>query len=730
LIKFEPEAIFRIPCVPSSEKEVGNTVKSLLRCMRRGIYNIKMSYGWRSILRRANGRSPAERINIGGFSIALLILAFVGFLSYRATNRLIETDVWADESREAFDKVDALMLEVLEVESSVRGYIIGGKDFYLDPYYEAVGNIDQTLRDLMQMTANRPRLQSRILTMKGLIEDKLAYHKRQINLRSKSKSELANDSLVNGRGHQLMDQIEDVASEVKDEEKALMDRYQKDARAAARQSFYLLTLGIFLSFTIIFLVYYNLQRQISKRKKTESILIHMNRLHLLLSRVGQTIAQVRERDELLKDVCRFAIDSGEFKFAWIGMFDDISRQLLVVQHDGTPDTLPSLIGISIDDGEEQGVQIGRELLQGRHFLCNDTWSVPALKDAGVAYRSFAIFPVQLRDKLIGALCLSSNAPGYFDNETAAILDQLASNLSNALEIIEVEEKRRQAVEQIRKLNEELEQRVAKRTEELIAANTELAQRNQEVEKANRLKSEFLANMSHELRTPLNAIIGFSELLAEEKAGKLQQKQKHFVEHICAGAQHLLKLINEILDISKIEAGRVDLEPESFVAAEALAEVLLIVSPLAVDKRIQIESRLGEDITIFADRIRFKQILYNLLSNAMKFTPEFGRVWIDSFAEADGALRFSVGDTGIGIPKEECKAIFDEFHQVGDAVKFGREGTGLGLAITKRLVELNGGRIWVESEEGQGSTFYFTIPSISAQSSARFGTAFTLQKNSE
>ena len=247
---------------------------------------------------------------------------------------------------------------------------------------------------------------------------------------------------------------------------------------------------------------------------------------------------------------------------------------------------------------------------------------------------------------------------------------------------------------------------------MAGANHELSLQNREVERANRLKSEFLASMSHELRTPLNTILGFSELLSEENAGALNEKQKRFVTHIQRDAHHLLELINDILDLSKIEAGRLELHLEAFAMAVPAAEVLTSIRPLAATKGISLDSDLDTALVLHADRVRFKEILYNLLSNAIKFTPSGGRVWIESSAEG-GLIRLMVGDTGIGIAPADQEEIFESFRQASATTKGVREGTGLGLAITKRLVEHHGGTIWVESELGKGSRFHIAFPMAGA-----------------
>jgi signal transduction histidine kinase len=236
---------------------------------------------------------------------------------------------------------------------------------------------------------------------------------------------------------------------------------------------------------------------------------------------------------------------------------------------------------------------------------------------------------------------------------------------------------------------------------------ELQRLYQELATASRHKSDFLATMSHELRTPLNAIIGFSEVLHEQMFGELNERQRAYVEDVLEAGRHLLSLINDVLDLAKVEAGSMELELSQVAIPEVLQSAVSLHSERASRGRIELSlTTEPQQITISADGRRVRQIVFNLVSNAVKFTPAQGRVDVSARLD-DGRVEIAVADTGPGIAPEELETIFEEFKQARDGKR--AEGTGLGLPLSRKLVELHGGRLWVESATGHGSTFHFTLP---------------------
>ena len=252
------------------------------------------------------------------------------------------------------------------------------------------------------------------------------------------------------------------------------------------------------------------------------------------------------------------------------------------------------------------------------------------------------------------------------------------------------------------------------TEHKLAKQIQIV--NERLVYASRAKSEFLASMSHELRTPLNSIMGFTELLKLKASGEMSKKQEHYIDNILTSSRFLLDLINDILDLSKVEAGKIELSIENISVPEILNEIIILIKERATKHNVAIKKEFDPQLEIEADRQRFKQILFNLLSNAIKFSKEEGgTVTITAKKEGDMA-RISVADTGIGIREEDMGKLFNEFEQANPGISRKYGGTGLGLAISKKLVELQGGKIWAESKYGKGSTFSFLI-SLAAKKEA-------------
>jgi signal transduction histidine kinase len=328
-------------------------------------------------------------------------------------------------------------------------------------------------------------------------------------------------------------------------------------------------------------------------------------------------------------------------------------------------------------------------LAGRAALRREPVHIPDIAVAGAydspvrapllqaGYRALLGVPLLREEQVIGVLAVSRKTPGDFAPEVVRVLMTFATQSALAIQ------------------NARLFR--------------EIADKSRQLEAASRHKSEFLANMSHELRTPLNAILGFSEVLAERMFGEVNEKQAEYLQDILSSGRHLLSLINDILDLSKVEAGHLELELGRFHLPTALDNALTLVRERATRHGITLTRSVDEQVgDIIADERKVKQILLNLLSNAVKFTPEGGRVGLTATA-AEGVLTIAVTDTGVGIAPEDQAAIFEEFRQVGREDARKQEGTGLGLTLAKKFVELHGGRIWVESHVGQGSRFSFTLP---------------------
>jgi signal transduction histidine kinase/ActR/RegA family two-component response regulator len=397
-----------------------------------------------------------------------------------------------------------------------------------------------------------------------------------------------------------------------------------------------------------------------------------------LAEVGTAVSSSLDADEVLTTIVTHAVELSGTDGGSLMEYDEDTHLFGVRTAYGTsPSVIDALRAtrIHVDETFVGRAALSRKAIQLPNLALTELDPhLQVLYDGG--WRSLVAIPLVRQDHVVGALVVRRKMAGAFSDETCEMLSAFATQSAVAL------------------TNARLYQQLERQSVELAVASAH--------------KSEFLASMSHELRTPLNAVIGFSEVLLERMFGELNERQEDYLQDILGSGRHLLALLNDILDLSKVEAGQMHLDLTTFPAPDALQYAMSLVRERSVQHSITTHVDIAPDLgSITADELRFRQVLLNLLSNAVKFTPDGGRVNVAASREATD-LVVTVSDTGVGIQPEDQERIFDSFQQGGrSASKV--EGTGLGLTLTKRIVELHGGRLWLTSTPGAGSTFGFSIP---------------------
>ena len=643
------------------------------------------------------------------FGIALVVLTTAGILLWRDLSRMEQSSRLALETRDLIEQLDEVLAEHGNAISASRGYAPDSSQMLR----RSVESIKAALGRLRIGIASNPGQQQRLTSLEASLDEIFTLERQRLDLVAREGVDAGFSLFRRAHGQELEDQILRAISEMRSSEEALLLRRQNEVDLRRRTTEYAFAAGVILGLAILFAVYFHLEREIGRRERSEDRLIRLNRLYAFLSQVNQAIVRSQRREELFREICRVAVEYGQFVLAWIRVREAESGKTTVAARCSRDEAHFRNLQDSMDEKPE-GLGLSMSAIRERkRVVCNDIAGDPRMlpwREDALAHGclSAAALPIDVDGEVIGAFSLFADRLNFFDDETLRLLDEVTSDIAFALRTMDRDEQRRAAENEVRRLNQELEQRVFERTSQLGEANSRLAAQNEELARASRMKSEFLARMSHEFRTPLNSIIGFTDLLAEQGEGPLGESYADYVQHVHEGSHHLLTLVNDILDLSRIEAGRIDLRHEEFVAADALSEVVSVIGPLAESKNIELRGDVWPKIVAYGDRTRFKQILYNLLSNGVKFTSAGGRVLVT--AEWNyGEIRFCVADTGIGIPPEQQFAIFEEFIQVAPSSCGVKEGAGLGLTITKRIIELHGGKIWVESTPGEGSRFYFTMP---------------------
>lgn len=681
-------------------------------------------------------------INVG-LGFVVLFFAATGFISYLNTKTLDRDSQLVVHTHEVLSALSDVVSLLKDAETGQRGYLLTGDAAYLQPYTTATAQIDARLEDIKTLTADNLHQQDRILVLRNSISSKLVELKETIDVRRTKGFDAALNIVVTNRGKTDMDTIRDEIKDMRMEERALREERLAEMDEAYRRAIISGILSGMLGVGLSAAVGYLIRRASIARRRQEWL--QSGQLGLSAIMAGEQRFE-RLGENILKFLSEYLdAQAGAFFAAEGHIYRRVASYGLPVD------------GHSLDRFERGESLLGQAAKDNRRFIVND---VPeGYLNVGSALgqgkpRHLVVSPAESEGVVNAVFELGFiHAP---DDKTLELLSNVSEQISIAIRAASyrthlqslLEETQRQAEElqaqgeELRVSNEELEEqsralkesqtRLEQQQAELEQTNSQLEEQTQllevqrddlarsksvvqlkaqELEQASKYKSDFLANMSHELRTPLNSSLILAKLLADNPDGNLSDEQVKYAQTIQSSGNDLLTLINDILDLSKIEAGHMEVRPETTLLTRMADDLHRMFQPIADQKGLAFKINVDHSCpeTIETDKLRLEQVIKNLLSNAFKFT-EKGQVELNiSRSEKDGRIDFAVRDTGIGISEEQQQAVFDAFRQADGTISRKYGGTGLGLSISRELARLLGGGIQLQSVQGEGSTFTVSIP---------------------
>lgn len=695
----------------------------------------------------STARATASRTRLDSWSLVglLLGLAFFitsGAIAYRNVATLRENDQAIRHTHGVLIALNDLLSSVQDAETGQRGYLLTGSEPYLEPYTDARRTMAGQLRMVAALTKDNPVQQESFGSLKRHVDAKLSELEASIALRRDQGFDAALALVRSDRGKTEMDairnQLETMAREELRQRQLRIEEMASASRAAVTSGLVTAALGAALTIAIFVLLRRN-SRARARQEWLQSGLVGLSesmRGEKSLEELGQAILAYLTRYLGFQGGALFKGDAGHFhRIATIGVPPDADIPLAFSAGEGllgqvAADGQPIILSDVPDRYLTIGSAFGRD--RPRHLVI-----VPARTDEsvnavlelgffepvgqsaldllgeastaiGIALRS-ARFRMRLEEALDETQRQASELQAQ--SEELRVSNEELEEQGRALKESQVRLEQQQVeLEQTNSQLEEQAQTLENQRDELERAGASLAVKARELEQASQYKSDFLANMSHELRTPLNSLLILSKLLGDNPDGNLSDDQVKFARTIESSGNDLLTLINDILDLSKIEAGHVQIQPETVSVQRLIGDIRHLFQPVADDRALALEIELaeGSPVAIETDRMRVEQILKNLLSNAFKFT-EKGSVRLEIAPAGEEGLSLAVTDTGIGISPDQQRSIFEAFQQADGTIsrKFG--GTGLGLSISRELARLLGGAISLQSEPGQGSTFTLVIP---------------------
>jgi CheY-like chemotaxis protein/CHASE3 domain sensor protein len=703
---------------------------------------------------------------LAGFGVSIILVLIVGVLSFQSIKSLEDDTVWVDHTQKVIKTSNNLMQLLIDGETGMRGYGATANKQFLDPYNVAIPRINEHLTQLGEMVADNPLQTKRIDSLKSLVARQLALLKLNIDTREKMGLEymLANKMFLSGKGN--MDSIRDINNRVVETENDLLAKRKAASDRASAQAILVIVIGCSIFLLIVIIMFYYIQGTFARQKKVEEevrianielgkVLAENESKNWLLTGSGNLNEKMQGQQSEKELSGNILNEISKYSDALIGtvyLYDETDEKLNLHASYAFNDegSLKQSIRISegwIGQSAKEGkaalvkgklnssLQISTSLLQDELI---ETFIVPFFFDKKLKGVIELAFRNQVPDHVKQYIELVANDIGIAVNtaqartimhdlfeETQQQAEELEAQqeemrvtneeLMNKTEMLQAsEEELRVQQEELRTINAELEEKASlleEKNQAIEEARAAINVKVQELETTGKYKSEFLANMSHELRTPLNSILVLARILKDNKPDNLSEDQIKYASVIFNAGNDLLTLINDILDLSKIESGKLDMQNEDIKVSEILADMEMLFAEVAANKKITFKALLANaPAYIFTDKVRVEQVIKNLLSNAFKFTSEHGNISITATSDAAAkTISFHIKDTGIGIPVDKQKLIFEAFQQADGSTSRKYGGTGLGLSISRELAYLLGGKITLSSEPGQGSEFTLTIP---------------------
>jgi len=665
------------------------------------------------------------------------------------------------------NKGDDFLSTLKDAETGQRGYLLTGDDIFLDPYLAARDNVSNMLKELHQLTRIKAA-QKHLDAIAPLMDAKMAEMSQLITLRRSQNMTAITATVRGGHGKRLMDGIRIEMQSFMQIEEGAVRQQEAEFESKMHRMFSIIVISSLLTMLLALSFAYLLYRGFEQRRKnavfleTEQLLKLQENANIQLNLMNVTLLENEKKMQRINDeMTKHQIEAGvqnaelrrtqvEYEAQQIELKQQnnklrLSHEELVVAREYAENIVETvreplvvldydLKIITANHSFYKTFIVKPEDTIGNYLydLGNGQWNIPKLR--------LLVEEILPKDTVINSYEVEHDFPGIGCKTVVLNARQIfRENIGSHIILLAMEDitERKQMENELLSAHNKLESIINERTCELIKANEqklELSESNLRLANASRTKSDFLANMSHELRTPLNSVIGFSEVLLDQLFGPLNDQQKEYTDNILSSGKHLLLMINDILDLAKVESGKMELELDTFSLRETLDASLLMFKERVLKAKIDLYLELGTqiDVEIVADQRKLKQIIFNLLSNAIKFTEAGGSVSVTARrVESQGPqnredestdyccylppapdgnfVEISVIDTGIGIKSEDISKLFDTFTQLESAYTKKHEGTGIGLVLSRQLVELHGGRIWLESELGVGSRFSFTIP---------------------